>query len=164
MKSFSKFCFHSYAFDKKILKASFTYRFDEEFFTETVDFATPVKEVKADLDDTLIDTILKHIHIAIGISYYKLSPKAEILVPEWRDEEMLNFWKKFYLNGLGEFMVVNGLSPKEVARFKPPSVPQNFGTPSPLSGGNTTKVVAKVADSTNTSGERELHKESLLFF
>jgi hypothetical protein len=31
---------------------------------------------------------------------------------------MLEFWKKFYLNGLGEFMVVNGLSPKEVAKFK----------------------------------------------
>ncbi|MDR2541578.1 MAG: hypothetical protein LBD11_07685 [Candidatus Peribacteria bacterium] len=99
------------------LQASFTYRFDEEFFTETVNFATPIKEGKADLDDTIIDTFLKHIHIAIGISYYKLFPKAEIIVPDWRDEEMLNFWKKFYLNGLGEFMVVNGLSPKEVARF-----------------------------------------------
>ncbi|MDR0860854.1 MAG: hypothetical protein LBO09_08010 [Candidatus Peribacteria bacterium] len=112
------FSFHSYTFDRKTLKASFTYRFDEEFFVETVDFATPVKEVKADLDEAIIDNLLKHIHIAIGISYYKLSPKAEIMVPDWRDDEMLAFWRTFYLNGLGEFMVVNGLSPKEVARFK----------------------------------------------
>ncbi|MDR2415503.1 MAG: hypothetical protein LBD75_02590 [Candidatus Peribacteria bacterium] len=30
---------------------------------------------------------------------------------------MLQFRKAFYLNGLGEFMVVNGLSPQKVARF-----------------------------------------------
>jgi hypothetical protein len=73
------------------------------------------------LDETTIHNLLRHIHIAIGISYYKLSPTAEILVPDRRTFEMLDFRKTFYLNGLGEFMVVNGLSPSEVARFVFPS-------------------------------------------
>ncbi|MDR0608367.1 MAG: hypothetical protein LBG52_08810 [Candidatus Peribacteria bacterium] len=120
MKSFSTFSFDSYAFDYETLTAKFTYRFDEEFFTETVHFFTPVRAVKTDLNEAVIDELLSHIHIAMGISYYKLSPTAKIQVPEWRTAEMLNFWHMFYLQGLGEFMVVNGLHPQNVARFITP--------------------------------------------
>jgi hypothetical protein len=117
MLSFSSFSFHSYHFNYETLTASFTYTFDEELFTETIHYATPVKKIRPDVDKHIVDTILKHIHIAVGISYYKLSPKAIIQIPNRRTDEMLTFRKKFYLNGLGEFMVVNGLSPKEVAPF-----------------------------------------------
>ncbi|MDR3169183.1 MAG: hypothetical protein LBU27_05510 [Candidatus Peribacteria bacterium] len=117
MKSFSTFSFYSYAFDYEKLVATFSYRFDEEVFTETVHFSTPVRAMRMDIDEAVIDELLKHIHIAVGISYYKLSPTAKVQVPEWRTEEMLKFWQMFYVQGLGEFMVVNGLSPTEVAKF-----------------------------------------------
>jgi hypothetical protein len=45
MKSFSTFSFHSYSFDRETLIATFTYQFDEELFTETINFSTPVKKI-----------------------------------------------------------------------------------------------------------------------
>ncbi|MDR0651141.1 MAG: hypothetical protein LBG59_07280 [Candidatus Peribacteria bacterium] len=125
MRSFSTFSFHSVSFDPQTLIATFTYQFDEELFTETINFSTSVRKIRPNLDDTVIHTILKHLHIAVGISYYKLSPTADILVPDWRTSELLQFRKTFYLNGLGEFMVVNGLSPNEICHFVNPSKPSS---------------------------------------
>ena len=126
MNSFSTFSFHSFSFDYKHLQAKFTYAFDDQLFTEMINFSTPVKKIRLNIDETIINNILKHIHIAVWISYYKLSPTAEILVPDRRTAKMLTFRKKFYLNGLGELMFVNGLSPSCCASFSPannPSVP-----------------------------------------
>ena len=138
MKSFSTFSFHSYSFNPQTLTASFTYRFDEEYFTETINYATPIRQPKADLDEATINKLLQHIHIAVGISYYKLSPTTEILTPDRRTQEMLNFRKKFYLNGLGELLFVNGLSPKHVANFATsPCATTHLPSASPLTGGQT---------------------------
>ncbi|MDR2190771.1 MAG: hypothetical protein LBP53_06430 [Candidatus Peribacteria bacterium] len=129
MRTFSTFSFHSFSFDQQTLIATFTYQADELFFTETVNFSTTVKKIRTSIDETILHTLLQHIHIALGISYYKLSPTAKILVPDRRTPEMLHFWKSFYLNGLGEFMVVNGLSPKDICQFS--NSPLN-GTPAPV--------------------------------
>jgi hypothetical protein len=65
MNSFSTFSFHSFSFDHETLIATFTYQFDEELFTETINFSTPIKKVKSDLDEATLNNILRHIHIAV---------------------------------------------------------------------------------------------------
>ncbi|MDR2415502.1 MAG: hypothetical protein LBD75_02585 [Candidatus Peribacteria bacterium] len=65
MRSFSTFSFHSFSFDPQTLIVTFTYQFDEELFTETVNFSTSARKIRPDLNETIINNILKHIHIAI---------------------------------------------------------------------------------------------------
>lgn len=81
------------------LKATFQYSFDyEEYFTEMIDFACEGFEVRRDLDRAIIENLLFHISIALGISYYKLCPSARIIVTSGHlDDIQKAFWKKFYL-------------------------------------------------------------------
>ena len=143
MQSFSTFSFKDFTFDYDTNLATFSYQFDQEIFTEEVSFFSKEKKIRTSIDENIVNNILKHIHIAIGISYYKLSPTAKILVPQRRTPEMLEFRKTFYLNGLGEFMMVNQLSPKNIA---------NFSVSSPLQTQEKSELFSSSGD------------QSLLFF
>ncbi len=81
------------------LKATFQYSFDhEEYFTEVIDFACEGFMVRKDLDVEVIENLLFHASIALGISYYKLCPSAQIIVTTGKlDAPQKTFWKKFYL-------------------------------------------------------------------
>jgi hypothetical protein len=61
---------------------------------------------------------LFHIHLALGISYYKYFPTKNLVVETGKiDEFQTQFWRKFYLNGLGEFFYRNNFDPSEVLHF-----------------------------------------------
>jgi hypothetical protein len=80
MKEFNKFYFKSFEFDLKSFKASFYYNFDNEvIFEENIDFSSDFK-VRKNIDLDVLNNILFHIHIALGISYYKAYPTKDLIV------------------------------------------------------------------------------------
>ena len=119
MKRFSKFYFKSFEFDKLSFKAKFNYSFDDEiFFEEIIDFRSELFLVRDDLDLEVLNNILFHIHIALGISYYKSFPTCELIVESGvLNDYQIVFWKKFYLNWLGEFLYINKINPEWLFNF-----------------------------------------------
>ena len=102
------------------LKATFQYSFDhEEYFIEVIDFACEGFMVRKDLDVEVIENLLFHASIALGISYYKLCPSAQIIVTTGKlDAPQKTFWKKFYLQWLGEYLYTNHILPEWIGEFE----------------------------------------------
>ena len=123
MKPFKQFILSGYQWDESQLTASFSYSFDDEqFFTEKIDF-TPLQEKNyfkvINTDRENIENILAHLHIALGVSYYKLYPTKEIVVNTLQlTENQKKFWNTFYLKWLWEFFYRNQLDPRGLAQFK----------------------------------------------
>ncbi|MDD2871401.1 MAG: hypothetical protein PHS49_05400 [Candidatus Gracilibacteria bacterium] len=119
MHKFTRFYFKSFEFDYSQLQAKFHYSFDNEvFFEEIIDFKNEQFVQKTQLDKDILNNLLFHLHIAFGISYYKLFPTKELIVESaYLDDFQIDFWKKFYSNGLGEFLFTNKISPKGLFDF-----------------------------------------------
>jgi UDP-N-acetyl-alpha-D-muramoyl-L-alanyl-L-glutamate epimerase len=119
LESFDTFYIERFEFDRTSLIARFYYSFDHRVeFVEEIDFAADGFSVRDDADDTIIETFLWHISIALGISYYKLSPTPRIVVESGvLDADMEVFWNKFYTLGLGEFFYRNDIDPRGLAQF-----------------------------------------------
>ena len=120
MKSFTTFYFENFSFDPNTQRAYFGYSFDrEEFFTEEIDFSSQYYSLRKDIDTSLLQSLLFHCHIALGISYYKLFPTQKLTILSGNiDQWQAIFWKKFYLNGLGEFFITNDIDPTELLNFE----------------------------------------------
>ena len=118
MKKINIFYFERFEFDRSTLKAFFYYHFDnKEFFVEEIDFNNI--SIDSELDNDTVKNYLFQIHLALWISYYKLFPTKELRVESWYlDNDQLSFWKKFYLNWLGEFFITNDIDPKWLLCFK----------------------------------------------
>ena len=111
----TKFVFDSYGFSLKEKKASFAYRMEFEnrapmVFTDTLFF--PGLPETTTVSEALIDATLRGAHIALGISYYKLSCPAHIEVAYALSEKQADFWNTVYRKGLGEFFFRNNLDPR----------------------------------------------------
>lgn len=119
MKTYNTFYFEKFRFDIQTGEAIFFYSFDEEiFFEEKVHFFDADFILRKNLDMEIIENILFHIHIALGISYYKtFLPENLILKTGKLDDFQISFWKKFYLNGLGEFFYKNNIDPNWLLHF-----------------------------------------------
>jgi hypothetical protein len=62
---------------------------------------------------------LFNLHIALGISYYKLFPTKTLEVKSgYLNDEQIAFWEKFYRNGLGEFFIKNDIDFRELINFE----------------------------------------------
>lgn len=58
-----------------------------------------------------LDTLVFHIGMVELVSYWKtFCPKRVIIKPFALDEEQIDWWKKLYYNGLGEFFYLNTIS------------------------------------------------------
>jgi hypothetical protein len=119
LESFDTFYIERFEFDRTSLIARFYYSFDHRVeFVEEIDFRADGFSVRDDADDAVIETFLWHISIALGISYYKLSPTTHIVVMSGAlDTDMEIFWNKFYTHGLGEFFYRNDIDPRGLALF-----------------------------------------------
>lgn len=119
MKKYNNFNFEKYSFDEKTLEATFYYNFDWElFFNEKISFFDKNFQSRKDINIKIINNILFHIHIALWISYYKFYPTKNLILKTWfLDIEWIKFWKKFYLNWLGEFFYRNDLDPNWLLNF-----------------------------------------------
>jgi len=119
MKAFQTFYFTWYSFDQQTFKASFSYSFDHEVkFTEVIDFACPGFTPITSIDTEIMNTLLFHLSLAVGISYYKLYPTKELIIETGKlDTTQQAFWKTFYLQWLGEFFFRNNISPTGLLNF-----------------------------------------------
>ena len=62
------------------------------------------------LDVHLLENILFHMGMVELISYWKAACPGEVIIkPFFLNEDQIQFWKKLYWNGLGEFFYVNGI-------------------------------------------------------
>ena len=122
MKPFSRFIINHFEWDKNRLEAKFHYAFDDqEHFSETINFS-PLKNTSdfplINQDSAAIHQLLSHLHIALGVSYYKLYPTTEIIVETIPlSDAMKDFWHDFYIKGLGEFFYRNQINPTGLAQF-----------------------------------------------
>lgn len=93
---------YNYFFENGILKISFDFFIEPDLnFTHKIEFKN-IKE-KKDLDNFVFN-----IGLAILPSYYKcVCPPKIIIECGYLDKKQIKFWKKLYLNGLGEFFYQN---------------------------------------------------------
>lgn len=84
-------------------------------FTETV--ILPQSPDFKNVSEELFNKILKNLHLALGISYYKLHCARKFKLNYLLPEAEANFWNNFYSKGLGEFLYKNDLKPNIIAKF-----------------------------------------------
>lgn len=102
-----KFIFDKYNFKNNIL--SLYYSFDNGIdFIETIEFPTTKQFTELELQ--ALDNVFKYIHLACGISYYKLFCPENIEIKTFTlSKKEADFFNSFYYNGLGEFVCKNNI-------------------------------------------------------
>ncbi len=68
-------------------------------------------------DNPTIDRHLRALHIALGISYYKIFVPPHIDHAYSFDQKEADFWNTVFRHGLGEFLYKNNLKPSKLAQF-----------------------------------------------
>lgn len=134
-----QFRFISWDFRAETATASFTYGFDTgERFVEQLVFTgadvtmNPEKQVALNL-------CLQHLHLMLGISYYKAAVPPEIVIETDNiDQGSARFFEEIYLNGLGEFAYRNSLDLR--GRISFPYVSSVKPNPSPMTLARRTAV------------------------
>lgn len=91
----------------------YTLKTNEKTFEleETLQFPAEIPES----DES--EKLLRALHIALAISYYKSYLPPVIEHPYAMDDVEANFWNTVYLHGLGEFLYKNSLSGSLLAKF-----------------------------------------------
>jgi len=108
------FEFTSYKFEPAKQRILFNYKVsfkpnDFVLFSETINLPK-VPNLEA-IPQGLSKKILQDLHLALGISYYKLYCSKKIKLAYALSKEEANFWNAFYVKGLGEFFYRNKLDP-----------------------------------------------------
>lgn len=111
----TQFSFNNYSASADGLTLSFNYTTSfadgsTEQFCETLVLPLPLTDG--------LDATLQALHLALGISYYKLNLAPSLKVPYQLDEAQASFWNTVYQQGLGEFLYVNKLPASRVAKFE----------------------------------------------
>ncbi len=111
------FSYKKYDFDPSTGVLSLFYTLGHYSFCEKITFPNAPFELNTQQKKAL-ESVFFLTHIAFGISYYKTfcPEKLEILSGTLTKEEAL-FFEKFYLEGLGEFAVRNGLNLQNKIKF-----------------------------------------------
>lgn len=119
MKTFSQFFVKGHSRNQEKLQARFSFSFDNEVeFTETISFACEQFSPIQNINNEIMNNLLFHLSLALGISYYKLCPTKELIVENgYLDDEQKLFRNQFYVHGLWEYFYRNEISPKWLCQF-----------------------------------------------
>jgi len=110
---------------------NFTYksfRIGEDRQTVSFDYAISHKGSRHNLTETLKFPValdrnasqlaaLRALHLALGVSYYKIFVCPRLIHPYQMSVTEAEFWNNVWRHGLGEFLYDNQLSPDKLARF-----------------------------------------------
>lgn len=149
----SSFVYDNYTLQNNRTRVDFTYtthQNGESFtFTETYIFEKPLPEC--------LEThrLLRMLHLASGISYYKLFFNTDIEHPYAMSTKESSFWNTVFTNGLGEFMYVNNLSADTMATFGPQ---EGHSTPSSVRTSLTAKALLGIGGGKDSIVAGELLK------
>jgi len=100
--------------DRKILNFDYRVETDEQTFSLTEKIELPYSLPNS----STVDRLLRALHLALGISYYKTFMPPAIDHDYEISGEEASFWNDVFKNGLGEFLYKNELDPGLIARFK----------------------------------------------
>ncbi len=82
---------------------------DQHFFKPTLTISSK-SHIKSHLDADILENFIFQIGMVELISYWKAAcPQEVIIKPSRLEPEQVEFWKKLYFNGLGEFFYLNGI-------------------------------------------------------
>lgn len=109
------FIFSSYSYNAGAGTATFIYEFENgPEFTEILKFQPTSRNV----NDQLLDQIMFNLHLALGISYWKIYCPAQIKVESGLlDKRQASFWNIVYTQGLGEFFFKNNIDFRGLINF-----------------------------------------------
>lgn len=104
---------YSYLVDNNELQISYLFRLSEEYsFQPTLKLSLPDSFDHNRLDNSLFGNIIFNLGMIELISYWKAACPPELIVrPHALGASQIQWWKKLYLNGLGEFFHTNGIEP-----------------------------------------------------
>lgn len=109
------FTYINYSVDDDLKTVKFLYEISQNSehyqLTETITFPTTLS------DDAHLQTSLKALHLALGISYYKIFVSQTIKHSYNMDDTEAEFWNKVFEKGLGEFLYINKLGKSSLAKF-----------------------------------------------
>lgn len=126
----SVFKYNSASLDKAQGKAIFTYSIHRKNqatlnFTHTIIFPRPIPKK---IPPIIIQRNLQTLHLALGLSYYKLYLPKAFQHPYKLHAGEASFWNTLYTEGMGEFLYQNKLDPKKVAQFKTDKIAKAHNT------------------------------------
>lgn len=109
------FIFDSYHIDASKTVLSFSYLIGSGRFEEKLYLPKPISST---VDKEVLHNLLFNLHIAIGISYWKMHcyPVIEIKSGQLTKEQAL-FWELVYTKGLGEFYYRNNIDFRTLVSF-----------------------------------------------
>ncbi len=109
------FIFDSYSLDATKSVLSFVYQVGADRFEEKLFLPKPVPE---SVDAGVLNALLFNLHLALGISYWKMNciPKIEIKSGTLNHAQA-QFWNLVYTKGLGEFYYRNKLDFRNLVSF-----------------------------------------------
>lgn len=100
-----------YSIDNNNLKIEFEFNLDEKFiFRPSINFPARDFYNFTQVPESLLQNIIFQIGMVELISYWKAAcPPKIIIKPHFLDHQQIEFWKKIYFNGLGEFFYLNNI-------------------------------------------------------
>ncbi len=114
-EQFPYFRYVNYAYEKKegSLHLKFTFDMAGKYtFTPSLKLVHRSFYRLDELSAAELDNLVFHIGMVELVSYWKLACPPEVIVePHQLLPDQLSWWKKLYLNGLGEFFYLNGITP-----------------------------------------------------
>lgn len=135
-----RFEFLSYSINRDDHSCQFNYKSVhngiEHLYTEVLKL--PKKPTRTEIPSELLSRLLGYLHIAIGVSYYKIYAPEEVVLKHSLTETEALFFTKLYKKGLGEFYFRNKLDIDKSPKFQTDS---NKKTEEPLILGKSTNEV-----------------------
>jgi hypothetical protein len=133
---------YNYQYSDKGLRVQFHFSLSDKYvFHPTM--MIPAKDffIPGNINESFLENILFQIGMIESISYWKAACPPKLVVRGHSlSQEQVNWWKKLYYNGLGEFLYMNGISVKPVDLIQIESEPGHEFKPSSLQLENTAIV------------------------
>ncbi|MCF8475277.1 MAG: hypothetical protein K9G26_11330 [Emcibacter sp.] len=141
MTNITSFIFKACRYEPENGMAFLDYAYSSgQTFTETITFPK-AKTTFTNDEQYVLNKLLKKMHLAAGISYYKAyCPPKIILENQKISRDEAEFFNKFYLLGLGEFSVENKLDLRTVIHFPALSTDKPTPVTLPLSKINVVPI------------------------
>ena len=113
-KKYDYFIYEKYSIIRNINSFAITFVFnlaDKFYFYPKIEIPKKSFYLFDSLSDYSLRNIIFHIGMIELISYWKcVCPPKIIIKPHYLNKEQINWWKKLYFNGLGEFFYLNSIN------------------------------------------------------
>jgi len=144
------------AFEKDIEHGSIRFHYkitkgEEEFsFSEELTFAPPAHSLSSSQEQG-ISQLAKYLHLALGMSYWKLFCPKTIELPYLLSAEEAQYFKTLYTKGLGEFFYKNKIDFRDLISF--PSDPSVTTAPISMKLSDRSLVLSGAGKDSIVTGE-----------